>query len=65
MGLNWNTFWDYPTFKVPLQSLVNKTVDRILEDSSIKDHVKLLKEQHGPDVKLQLIYKIGLDGSKG
>ena len=50
--------------KVSIQSLVNHTVDRILLDEGIKEHVKILKEKHG-NVKLQLIYKIGLDGSKG
>ena len=50
--------------QVPLQNLGNHTVDRILLDSSIQEHVKQLKEKYGTG-EISFIFKMGLDGSKG
>ena len=50
--------------QVPMQGLVDHTVDRVLLDKGIIDHVKQLKEKHG-SVRLEFIYKLGMDGSKG
>ena len=48
---------------VHTQDLVNHTVDRILCDKGVVEHVRQLKEEYG-SVELQFIYKYGLDGSK-
>ena len=50
--------------QVSTQDLVNHTVDRILLDKGIVDHVARLKEEYG-SVQLEFIYKFGLDGSSG
>ena len=49
--------------QVPMQGLVDHTVDRILCDPKVVEKVRQLKEEHG-SVSLQFIYKFGLDGSK-
>ena len=49
--------------QVPLQNVVNHTVDRILLDLGIIEHVKELKAKHG-SVEIQFIHKLGMDGSK-
>lgn len=50
--------------QVSQQDLVNHTVDRILLDNGIVEHISQLKQQYGA-VSLQFIYKLGLDGSSG
>ena len=49
--------------QVPLQNVVNHTVDRILLDLGIIEHVKELKHRYG-SIELEFIHKLGMDGSK-
>lgn len=55
---------DATCVQVPLQNVVNHTVDRILLDLGIIEQVKELKAKYGT-VQLQFIHKLGMDGSKG
>ena len=43
-----------------MQALVDITVDDILLDESIQDHVKFLTDKYGPSIMLEMIFKIGI-----
>ena len=45
-----------------MQALVDVTVDDILLDESIQDHVTFLTDKYGPSIMLEMIFKIGIDG---
>ena len=42
-----------------MQDLNDHTVDRILEDPEVVEHIRQLKEEYG-SVSLEFIYKFGL-----
>ena len=44
------------------QALVDITVDDILLDETIQDHVEFLTNKYGPSIMLEMIFKIGIDG---
>ena len=50
---------------VPMKGLVQKTVDRLMEDPDIKKKIKELVELNdGRPIKIQFIFKVGMDGFK-
>ena len=50
---------------VPMQSMLNKTISRLLLDQAILMKIYDLKEKNGGEIKAYLIFKYGLDGNTG
>ena len=50
---------------VPMQSMLNMTVSRILLDPLISNQIYKFKEDNGGEIKVYLIFKYGLDGNTG
>ena len=50
---------------VPMQSMLNMTVSRILLDQRILKKIYKFKEDNGGEIKVYLIFKYGLDGNTG
>ena len=49
---------------MPLPSVLDLTLDRLLQVQSVKDRIETLKTEHG-SLKLKFLFKIGCDGTTG
>ena len=48
---------------VPLDSLVHKHLDRLLDDNDIQQQIDRLASLNGGPLKIKFLFKYGLDGS--
>ena len=49
---------------VPLDSLCKKTIGSLLEDNDIREQIRIMVDQNGGPIKINFLFKAGLDGSK-
>ena len=56
------TFTDF-TAEIKTQSLLNKTISRMVEDEAFSEEIKKIRDENGGQVQLNVYLKFGLDGS--
>ena len=49
---------------VPLNSLCKQTIGSLLEDTDIREQIRIMVDQNGGPIKINFLFKAGLDGSK-